>query len=128
MPIILIETRAGWIAEPAAAIAAVHSAVQAALKVPDWDRTVRLIQHQPDHFPPPPGKSERFTLVGVTMFSGRSIQAKRMLYAGIVANLGVLGVPSEDVMIYLSETPLENMAVFGATPASEAALGFEVGV
>ena len=128
MPIILIETRAGWIAEPAAVIAAVHSAVQAALKVPDWDRTVRLIQHPPDHFPPPPGKGERFTLVGVTMFSGRSIQAKRMLYAGIVANLGAIGVPSGEVMIHLSETPLENMAIFGSTPASEATLGFEVGV
>lgn len=128
MPIILIETQAGWIAKPDTVIEAVHSAVQAALKVPDWDRTVRLIQHPPGHFPLPPGKGERFTLVGVTMFSGRSIQAKRMLYAGIVANLEALGVPSEDVMIYLSETPLENMAVFGSTPASEAALGFEVSV
>ena len=79
MPIILIETRAGWITEPAAVIAAVHSAVQHALKVPDWDRTVRLIEHQPDHFPPPPGKGERFTLVQVTMIQGRSMQANRTL-------------------------------------------------
>jgi hypothetical protein len=96
MPIILIETRAGWIAGPEAVLAAVHSAVHDALKVPDWDRTVRLIEHQPDHFPPPPGKGERFTLVGVTMFGGRSLQVKRKLYAGIVDNLATLGVPPTD--------------------------------
>jgi len=126
MPIILIETRAGWITEPAAMIAAVHSAAQNALKLPDWDRTVRLIEHQPDHFPPPPGRGERFTLVGVTMFSGRSMQAKRALYAGIVDGLAALGVPPSDTMICLSEVPLENMAAFGARPASEMELGFEV--
>ena len=128
MPIVLIETRAGWITDPAVVIAAVHSAVQNALKVPYWDRTLRLIQHQPDHFPPPPGKGERFTLVGVTMFNGRSIVAKRALYAGIVDNLAELGVPPTDTMIYFTEVPLENLAFFGAKPASDVELGFEVSV
>ena len=128
MPIILIETRAGWITEPAAVIAAVHSAVQHALKVPDWDRTVRLIEHQPDHFPPPPGKGERFTLVQVTMIQGRSMQAKRTLYAGVVDNLKALGVPPTDTMVCVSEVPLENLAVFGPRPASEVELGFQISV
>ena len=107
-------------------IEAVYSAVQAALKVPDWDRTVRLIEHQPDHFPPPPGKGDRFTLINVTMFSGRSMDAKRALYAGIVDGLERLGVPPTDTMIYLTEVPMENMAVFGSRPASEMDLGFKV--
>ena len=128
MPIILIETREGWIIEPAAVIAAVHSAVQDALKVPDWDRTVRLIEHRPDHFPPPPGKGERFTLVTVTALAGRSIEAKRVLYASIVGNLETLGVSSTDTMIVLNEIPLENMAVFGAKPVAEVDLGFKITV
>jgi len=128
MPIILIETQAGWITEPVAVIEAVYSAVQNVLKVPDWDKTVRLVEHKPDHFPPPPGKGERFTLIGVTMFSGRSLQAKRALYSGIVDNLTALGVPPGDTMIYLNDTPMENMAVFGTKPASEMDLGFKVSV
>ena len=128
MPIILIETRAGWIADPATVIETVHSAVQNALKVPNWDRTVRLVEHQPDHFPPPPGKGERFTLVGVTMIHGRSLDAKRALYAGVVRNLAAIGVPSTDTMIYLNEIPLDNLTIFGPQPASEVELGFEVTV
>ena len=65
MPIILIETRADWITEPAAVIAGVHSAVQNALKVPDWDRTVRLIQTPAGSFP-------TATRQGGTLYTGRS--------------------------------------------------------
>lgn len=128
MPIVLIETRRGWIHEPTAVIDAIYFAVQAALKVPDWDRTVRLVEHEPDRFPPPPGKGERFTLVNVTMFHGRSMDAKRSLYAGIVSGLERLGVSPGDTMIYLTEVPMENMAVFGPRPASEVDLGFSVNV
>ena len=59
------------------------------------------------------------------MFSGRSMRAKRALYDGIVDNLAPLGVPPTDTMIYLTEVPLENMAVFGARPASEVDFGFQ---
>ena len=128
MPVILIETQAGWIADPAVVIAAVHAGVQDALRVPDWDRTVRLIEHRPDHFPPPPGKGDRFTLVEVKMFAGRSIAAKRALYEGVVGRLAAVGVPRGDTMICLVEVPLDNMAVFGASPASEMDLGFAVAV
>jgi len=85
MPNTLIATRAGWITEPGAVIDAVQSALREALKIPEGDRTLRLIEHPPSHFAVPPGRGEKFTLIEVTMFSGRSMGAKRTLYQAIGA-------------------------------------------
>ena len=128
MPSILIETREGWIASPEAAIAAVYGAVAEALKLPAWDRTVRLVEHRASHFPPPPSRGARFTLVGVTMFPGRSAEAKRALYRGVVAALERLGAPALDVTVTLVEVAAENWGIRGGQMASEVDLGFKVDV
>jgi hypothetical protein len=128
MPNILIETRSGWITSPETITSAVHGAVSEVLKLPIWDRTVRLVEHPPSHFPPPPDRGERFTLVEVTMFAGRSLEAKRMLYRTIVSRLEAAGVPASDVTITLIEVAAENWGIRGGQPASEVELGFEVDV
>jgi phenylpyruvate tautomerase PptA (4-oxalocrotonate tautomerase family) len=128
MPNTTIETRAGWIDDAPAVIDAVQSALCEALRLPEWDRTLRLIEHAPSHFAVPPGRGPRFTLVEVTMFSGRSMEAKRALYQAIVRNLGALGVPSADIKITLIEVPPENWGIRGGQPASEVDLGFEIKV
>jgi hypothetical protein len=128
VPNTLIATRSGWIADPAAVIEAVHSALCEALKIPAGDRTLRLIEHPASHFAVPPGRGEKFTLVEVTMFSGRSMGAKRALYQAIVRNLAALGVPALDIKITLIETGAENWGVRGGLPASEIDLGFKVDV
>ncbi len=128
MPNTIIETRSGWITDAPAVIDAVQSALREALRIPEWDRTLRLIEHAPSHFAVPPGRGPRFTLVEVTMFSGRSLDAKRAFYAAIVRNLGALGVPAADVKIALIEVPPENWGIRGGKPASEVDLGFEIKV
>ncbi len=105
MPNTLIATRAGWITDPGAVIDAVQSALREALKIPEGDRTLRLIEHPPSHFAVPPGRGEKFTLVEVTMFSGRSMGAKRALYQAIVRNLAALDVSPSDIKI-TAECPL----------------------
>ena len=128
MPNTLIATRSGWITDPAAVIDAIQSALREALKIPEWDRTLRLIQHPASHFAVPPGRGEKFTLVEITMFSGRSMDAKRVLYQAIVRNLAAFGVPALDIKITLIETPPENWGVRGGTAASEIDLGFKIDV
>jgi phenylpyruvate tautomerase PptA (4-oxalocrotonate tautomerase family) len=128
MPNTLIVTRASWIVDPAAVIDAVQSALREALKIPEWDRTLRLIEHPASHFAVPPGRGEKFTLVEVTMFSGRSIAAKRALYQAIVRNLAAFDVPPLDIKITLIETPPENWGLRGGMPASEIDLGFKIDV
>jgi phenylpyruvate tautomerase PptA (4-oxalocrotonate tautomerase family) len=128
MPNTTIETRTGWIADAKAVIEAVQSALREALRLPEWDRTLRVIEHAPDHFAVPPGRGPRYTLVEVTMFVGRSMAAKRALYQAIVRNLGTLGVPPDDIKITLIEVPPENWGIRGGQRASEVDLGFEVDV
>jgi phenylpyruvate tautomerase PptA (4-oxalocrotonate tautomerase family) len=128
MPNTTIETRTGWITDAPAVIAAVQSALREALRLPEWDRTLRLVEHAPDHFAVPPGRGPRYTLIEVTMFSGRSMAAKRALYQAIVRNLGTLGVPPDDIKITLIEVPPENWGIRGGRPASEVELGFKIEV
>jgi phenylpyruvate tautomerase PptA (4-oxalocrotonate tautomerase family) len=128
MPNILIETRAGWITSPDEIISAVHGAVATVLGLPEWDRIVRLVEHAPSHFPPPPGRGERFTLVEISLFSGRSLDAKRTLYRQVVDRLEAAGVPRDDVTIRLNEISRENWGVRGGQMASDVDLGFKIEV
>jgi phenylpyruvate tautomerase PptA (4-oxalocrotonate tautomerase family) len=129
MPLIRIEIREGWSrAEKSRLLDAIHAAAVEALEIPDEDRTQILTEHPADAFEFPPGRGERFTLVEVTMFAGRSLDAKRRLYRAVVRHLGRLGIPPSDVLIVLNEVPLENWGIRGGTPASDVDLGFEVGI
>ncbi len=117
--------------EKRALLDAVHEALIAALKVPRGDPTLRIVEHDRACFdlPTAPHRvSDRYTLVEITMFSGRSIEAKRRLYAKIVRRLGEIGVPATDVTIVVLESPRENWGVQGGRPASEVELGFTVEV
>jgi phenylpyruvate tautomerase PptA (4-oxalocrotonate tautomerase family) len=116
----------GWSrTEKARLLDAIHAAAVEALKIPDEDRTQILTEHPAEAFEIPPGKGDRFTLVDVTMFAGRSLEAKRRLYRAVVRSLGRLGIPSSDVLIILHEVPLENWGIRGGTPATDVDLGFE---
>ena len=109
-------------------IEAVQSAMLAALKIPDWDRDVTVDTYSATQRIVPTGRSERFTRVEITMFAGRSIEAKRALYKTIVENLGALDVPADEIKIVLIETALENWGVRGGVAASEITLSFKVDV
>ncbi len=98
------------------------------LKTPEWDRTIRLFVHEPHRFAIPPGKDERYTLVTVDLFSGRSLDAKKALYRALVKNLGACGIPADHVKILLRESPPENWGIRGGVPASEVDLGFRIDV
>ena len=129
MPLIRVEIREGWSsAQKARLLDAIHAATVEALRIPDKDRTQILTEHPADAFEFPPGKGDRFTLIQVTMFAGRSLDAKRRLYQAVVGNLGRLGIPPSDVLIVLHEVALENWGIRGGTPASDVDLGFEVDV
>lgn len=129
MPLVKIETRKSWNASQKKKIMeAVHLAMREALKIPENDRTIRFHEYHSEDFQVPPEKTENYILVEISMFTGRSLQAKKDLYKGIVANLGKLGILTSDVFIVLHEVPSENWGIRGGIPASEVDLGFKVGV
>ena len=129
MPLTKIEVRRSWPPEQVQAIIeGVYLAQREALQVPAYDRQVRYIEHRPEHFHVSPGRSENYTLVEITLFAGRSIEAKRTLYKTIVKNLGALGIAPDDVFIVLNEVALGNWGIRGGVPASDVELGYKLNV
>jgi phenylpyruvate tautomerase PptA (4-oxalocrotonate tautomerase family) len=116
--------------ERAALVNAVRAALSEGLQTPEDDPAVRLSEYPPEQFslPYPERCSDRFTLVEVTMFAGRSMEAKRRLYDAIVRRLVALDVPASDVLVVLHEPPMENWGVNGGIPASEVDVGFKVDI
>jgi len=129
-PLVKIEIRKGKSAEHKKAILdGVHDALVEAIKIPDHDRLQRLHELDKENFEIPPTKSDNVTLIEITMFKGRSINAKKALYKAIVNNLASNpGIDGDDIVIVLYEPPLENWGIRDGKPANEVDLGFEIKV
>ncbi|MGH2526044.1 MAG: tautomerase family protein, partial [Actinomycetota bacterium] len=82
---------------------AIHEALVEAFEIPDDDRTQRIVEYDPINFEIPPGKSDRYTLIEITAFPGRSRTAKAVLYESIVRRLASLGIDANDVSIIVQE-------------------------
>ena len=52
-----------------------------------------------------PDKTDRYTLINIDLFEGRSFDAKKTLFRAIVRNLEPLGIPADQVKILLRESP-----------------------
>ncbi len=129
MPNVMIEVRRQYSpTEEDGIIAGVHAALMEVLKPPEWDKTIRLVTYEPHRFAVPPGRGDRYTLIEIDLFSGRSIEARRTLYQALVRNLGTLGIPSDHIKVLLRKSGAENWGIRGGVPASEVDLGFKVDV
>lgn len=129
-PLVKIEIRKGKSDEyKKALLDGVHDALVEAIKIPDYDRFQRLHELDAINFEAPETKSDNVTIIEITMFQGRSIEAKKALYSTIVNNLAKNpGINGNDITIVLIEPPLENWGVKGGKPANEVDLGFEIKV
>lgn len=130
MPLVKVEILKGKSAEYKKAILdGIHSALVEAFKIPDYDRNQRLYELDKENFEFPHTKSEKYTLIELTVFKGRSFEAKKLLYTNIVTNLAKSpGIMGEDLSIVIHEPPMENWGVKGGKPASEVDLGFKIDV
>jgi phenylpyruvate tautomerase PptA (4-oxalocrotonate tautomerase family) len=131
VPSVLIEIRRTIsVEEETRLMEAVHAALREAFKLLPGDRNVRLIAHAPHRFACPPERTrpELYTHVSIDAFAGRSLDAKRALYRGIVENLESLGIPKDHVKILLRELPRENWGIRGGHAACDVDLGFKIDV
>lgn len=95
----------------------VQDAVQQGLRLPQDDRNIRLIEYEPEFLTL---KEPYQVLVEITLFQGRSKEAKKELFRQLVGALEEkLGIPPETVFIVLNEQPLENWGLRGGIPADE---------
>ena len=106
----------------------IHEAVMSALSYPPEKKFHRFIALDQDDFIYPGDRSERYIIIEVSMFEGRSVAAKKALIRGLYTCIQAkAGISAEDIEITIFETPRENWGIRGM-PADELALGYKVEV
>ena len=131
MPNAMIEVRREYsAADEAGLIDAVHDALVSAFRIPPQDKDIRLLVHAPHRFACSPRltQPEYFTLVTIDCFAGRSVDAKRALYAEIVTNLKAFDIPADHITILVRDHPTTNWGLRGGQAASDLDLGFNINV
>lgn len=129
MPDVLIEVRGDWLmTRKADFIEAIEDGIVSALQTPKDDKILRLVEHAPENFSIPRWAGERFTHIEITMFKGRSIDAKRALYQAIVKNLEPFGVPPNDTKIILIEVLPTEVGMREGKAACDLDIGYEIAI
>jgi len=99
-----------------------------ALEYPPEKKFHRFITLEPSEFIYPSDRSEKYMIVEISMFEGRSIEAKKALIKGIYSNINKhAGITPQDIEITIFETPKENWGIRGL-PGDELALDYKVEV
>ncbi|MBN2545818.1 MAG: tautomerase family protein [Spirochaetes bacterium] len=106
----------------------IHKAMVYSLKVPESNKNFRIKEYLKKDFYIPPDNSSMYIIIEITMMNGRTIDAKRELYKGIVENLKKSGFNPNDIMIVIHEEEKENWGIKGGKPGSEVDLGYNVKV
>lgn len=106
---------------------AVHSCLMDALGLPETKRFQRFFPMDSEDFIHPADRSERYTIIEISMFSGRSAEAKRRLIQLLFERLDGIGIAPQDVEITIFESPAANWGIRGVS-ADELTLNYDVNV
>lgn len=107
---------------------AIHASTVKALQLPPEKRFHRFLAMDAADFLYPADRSERYTIIEISMFEGRSVEAKKQLIHLLFARLEAeCGIAPNDVEITITETPRENWGIRGV-PADELTLTYKVRV
>ena len=106
----------------------IHSCVVDALQFPKDKRAHRFFPLDTADFFYPEGRTNRYTIIEISMFEGRSKEAKkhliRLLFERIQAELDI---SPQDVEITITETPKHNWG-FRGQPGDEIGLNYKIEV
>ncbi|HEX2658835.1 MAG TPA: tautomerase family protein [Polyangia bacterium] len=106
----------------------IHGCVVEAFEYPVDKRAHRFFPLEREDFFYPPGRSERYTIVEISLFEGRTVAAKKNLMRLLFQRAErELGLAPADLEITLTETPKHNWA-FRGRPGDEHVLGYKVDV
>ncbi|WP_111860544.1 tautomerase family protein [Acinetobacter sp. CFCC 10889] len=107
---------------------AIHQALVTALKYPEEKKFQRFIALEPQNFIYPTDRSDAYIIIEISMFEGRTKEAKKALIKKLFENINDLcGIGSNDVEITIFETPKENWGIRGKN-ADELQLNYKVNV
>jgi phenylpyruvate tautomerase PptA (4-oxalocrotonate tautomerase family) len=107
---------------------AIHAAVVEAFQYPPEKRFHRFLHLDDADFLFPADRSDRYTIVEISVFEGRSAGAKKALIRGLYARIPpATGIPPQDIEITISETPRHAWGIRGL-PGDEIGLDYRVEV
>ncbi|MFJ3034116.1 tautomerase family protein [Curtobacterium pusillum] len=107
---------------------AIHGAVVAALDYPAEKRFHRFVGLDAADFVYPEDRGDDYTIIEVSMFEGRSAEAKRELIRQLFDRIAAeVGIAPHSVEITITETPKVNWGIRGVN-AEDLALGYRVDV
>ena len=105
----------------------IHGCVVEAFRYPADKRAHRFFPLEPEDFFYPAGRTNRYTIVEISLFEGRTVAAKKSLMRLLFERVEPLGIAPRDLEITLTETPQHNWA-FRGLPGDEHALDYKVDV
>jgi len=92
----------------------IHSCIVEALAYPSDKRAHRFFPLEPDDFIYPPGRSEKYIIIEISMFEGRTVETKKKLINLLFSRLSEqVGIAPMDVEITITETPKYNWGIRG---------------
>jgi phenylpyruvate tautomerase PptA (4-oxalocrotonate tautomerase family) len=93
---------------------AIHDALIEALSYPPEKKFQRFIALDAADFIYPADRSDAYTIIEISMFVGRSKEAKKSLVKHLFANIRErAGIAPHDIEITIFETPQENWGIRG---------------
>ncbi len=108
--------------------AAIHAAVMDALEYPPEKRFQRFIQLDPEDFLFPDDRTDRYTIIEISLFEGRSVEAKKRLIRELFRRIPeATGIGTADIEVTIFETPRHNWGIRGV-PGDELGLTYRVEV
>ena len=107
---------------------AIHAAIMETLAYPAEKRFHRFIGLDKDDFIYPADRSDRYVIIEISMFEGRSVEAKKALIRALYKRIPeATGITPQDIEITLFETPRHAWGVRGL-PGDEVSLNYKVEV
>ncbi len=107
---------------------AIHAAIMAALAYPAEKRFHRFLALDEGDFIYPSDRSDRYIIIEISLFEGRSIEAKKALIKALYDRIpAATGIVPQDIEITLFETPRHHWGIRGL-PGDEIGLNYQVEV
>ncbi len=106
----------------------IHSCMVEALEFPSDKKFHRFFPMDKENFYFASGRTEAYTVIEISMFEGRTVEAKKKLLKLLFERINSeLSISSQDVEITIFETPKHNWGIRGL-PGDELALNYKVNV
>lgn len=106
----------------------IHSCIVDALAFPQDKRAHRFFPLEAEDFYYPAGRTPRYTIIEISMFEGRSVEAKKHLIRLLFERAHqALDLAPADLEVTITETPKHNWG-FRGQPGDEISLNYKVKV